>query len=87
MGWSDCGINSTTGEPMGYGHKGVCHAKGCNQKIDHGLSYVCGGMHGGDIYGCGYYFCAEHRMWEMDGHQLCESCYDAVAKEKELDKE
>jgi nitric oxide reductase large subunit len=94
MGWADCGKNSKTGQNMGYGWPGVCHAKGCKEKIDRGLSYVCGGMHEGDIYGCGYYFCEKHltMVWhpvtdegiEQAG-QLCHKCAksleDALAEE------
>ena len=29
-------------------------------KIDRGLSYVCGRMHGGGNEGCGKHFCPEH---------------------------
>lgn len=84
MGWANCGENSTTGEQMGYAHVGICHDPDCPEKIDHGLSYVCGGdhyqgaggrrafasMHEGGEHGCGYYFCTEHLKWP----QLCKEC-------------
>ena len=60
MGWGDCGKNETTGDMMGYLHKGKCAQDGCKVEIDHGLDYVCGGMHEGGNYGCGRYFCLKH---------------------------
>jgi len=79
MGWAHCGVNPDTGEEMGYGVPGVCSQPGCNVKIDHGLSYVCGKMHEGGEHGCGRYFCTAHlfhvftKAGEMSP-QLCEAC-------------
>lgn len=73
MAWADCGINPDTGEPMGYAHPGTCHHPGCNNIIDHGLSYVCGGMHQGGEHGCGYYFCSQH-LYVGRSEQLCSEC-------------
>ena len=82
MGWANCGKNYETGEMMGYAHTGICHEKGCAAKIDHGLSYVCGGMHEGGENGCGYYFCSEHLHYSlMEGDhavQACQSCGGGV---------
>lgn len=77
MGWGDCGVNSTTGEPMGYCHSGTCHHPDCNNIIDHGLAYVCGGMHEGGEDGCGYYFCSSHLYLGTGRAQLCEQCMTA----------
>ncbi len=80
MGWGNCGRNSETGDLMGYAHLGTCYKNGCETKIDHGLSYVCGGMHEGDGFGCGRYFCEPHLSFvENKKHpvgyvQLCEDC-------------
>lgn len=77
MGWGYCGKNSQTGQHMGYTVPCKCHKRGCPERIDRGLSYVCGGMHEGDLYGCGYYFCENHLNIVSDGseyHQLCEKC-------------
>lgn len=75
MGWGYCGINRRTGQEMGYCVDGTCHHPGCNATIDHGLSYVCGSMHGGGESGCGYYFCGKH-LSTTDGtdEQLCDEC-------------
>jgi len=64
MGWSDCGKDSK-GRPIGYGYNAQCDRPGCNTKIDRGLSYVCGLMHGnytadGGYFCCESYFCARH---------------------------
>ena len=90
MGWSDCG-DDDLGRPIGYGHEATCDAAGCSAQIHRGLSYVCGGMHGGDGVGCGLYFCTEHKtVGEIENPgslshkralQLCFPCYDeAVAQ-------
>lgn len=78
MGWGHCGKNSLTGKEMGYAIEGVCSEKGCKEKIDHGLSYVCGGMHEGGEHGCGDYFCERHLKvhWcGMSSCSLCHRCY------------
>lgn len=84
MGWGYCGINTDTGEEMGYSVEGICHYPECNTKIDHGLSYVCGGMHqNGET--CGYYFCQEHlhygQLENGDWVQMCLECLDLFGKE------
>lgn len=91
MAWGDCGVNQTTGEPMGYNHEGVCHFPGCDKEIDHGLSYVCGGMHEGGELGCGYYFCDDHHnnvVRENAGMYvlLCDKCYTELEASEEADK-
>lgn len=58
MGWS-YGIN-LEGREVGYSVEATCDYAGCGEKIDRGLAYVCGGMHDGDEYGCGRYFCGTH---------------------------
>jgi len=79
MGWANCGSDDL-GRPIGYAHEATCDHPGCNAKIDRGLSYVCGGMHGGTEYGCGRYFCEVHRStYFSDKHHyhegsLCEAC-------------
>lgn len=60
MGWAHCGQDSQ-GRDIGYGVEAVCDHPGCTTKIDRGLSYVCGDMHGEDEWSCEKYFCTEHR--------------------------
>lgn len=59
MGWSNCGEDSQ-GRSIGYANSATCDHEGCNKKIDRGLSYACGDMHGETEHGCEKYFCEEH---------------------------
>lgn len=77
MGWSSCGTDSR-GRPIGYGHRATCDHDGCKAKIDRGLGYACGGMHGTSP-GCEGYFCGGHLTHryipdEQDGRQVCLKC-------------
>lgn len=74
MGW---GYGEVNGKPVGYTVPDVCNESGCDRKIDRGLSYVCGDMHGGGEFGCGGYFCAEHMLVGKE-EQLCKKCYEAA---------
>lgn len=58
MSWS-YGVNSK-GREIGYSVEAVCDQAGCHKTIDRGLSYSCGGTHGGTEYSCGNYFCSDH---------------------------
>lgn len=83
MGWADCGTDAN-GRPIGYAYEAECDEPGCAEAIDRGLSFVCGGMHGGDTHGCGEYFCGKHlgHAWseaaentdEEYSPQLCARC-------------
>lgn len=77
MGWGDCGEDSK-GRPIGYVHEATCDHPGCDKKIDRGLSYACGDMHGETEYGCEKYFCSEHRENivedEGDFNHICDGC-------------
>lgn len=88
MGWANCGEDSK-GRPIGYAHEATCDAPGCNEKIDRGLSFACGGMHGtDDQYGfggisCERYFCSKHlkALCFKDNYKeyvlwVCQECYD-----------
>lgn len=89
MGWGSCGTDSQ-GRPIGYNHSATCDHPGCVKRIDRGLSYACGGMHG-DLGGeaCEKYFCTDHLYFvdheamgyeELNTGQLCHGCYE-YAKE------
>lgn len=87
MGWGYCGKNEDTGDEMGYSVEGVCFQKGCGKPITHGLANVCGGMHEGDTYGCGRYFCEPHLVYAYVPHeertvQLCEPCSEGMDEEE-----
>lgn len=78
MGWADCG-DDDLGRPIGYAFEATCDYPGCDAKINRGLSYVCGDMHGGDGFGCGRYFCSAHRQdWIPNGTgrviNVCADC-------------
>jgi hypothetical protein len=74
MGWGNCGSDSK-GRPIGYVHAATCDHPGCTKKIDRGLAYACGGMHGPGAYlggdddvdwqdvSCEGYFCEEHMVY------------------------
>lgn len=57
MGWS-IGYDSTWKRDIGYGVPALCDHPKCKQKIDRGVSYVCGGFGSGK--GCELYFCEKH---------------------------
>lgn len=76
MGWSNCGEDDQ-GRSIGYQVDATCDFEGCKVEINRGLSYVCGGMHGGPeiehhgktIQTCGQYFCADHLI-----ASVCAAC-------------
>ncbi len=77
MSWGDCGKDSQ-GRPIGYIHEATCDHPGCDAKIDRGLSYACGGMHGEDEVSCEKYFCGDHLAYTVDSedhlHNICAEC-------------
>ena len=84
MGWMYCGTDEN-GRNIGYGVSATCDATDCKAKIDRGLAYVCGNMHGGDGIGCGKYFCTSHlicaEMKDGSNNQLCAECYKINERE------
>jgi hypothetical protein len=58
------------GREAGYSVEATCDQEGCDEQIDRGLGYLCGRTPGGDEYGCGGYFCANH----LYGRSRCGSC-------------
>lgn len=66
----------------GYGVPAVCDHPGCNERIDRGLSYICGGEPASDSRGCNLYFCSEHLQHHFARQNgaielvpLCARCY------------
>ncbi len=88
MGWADCGKDSN-GRPIGYAFPATCDHPGCKAKIDRGLAYACGGMHGeqstDDIWCCEGYFCEKH-LTDSDKTRyfVCEACAKTLEKEDVL---
>ena len=84
MGWGDCGTDSQ-GRPIGYVFEAECDHPGCHEKINRGLAYACGGMHGESGVDCEKYFCEKHRtcIVEFDGSLIavCEECEKVLQEE------
>lgn len=91
MGWAYCGVDED-GRPIGYAVEAVCDHPECEEEIDRGLAYCCGGMHGGEavqgedgsfVTTCGRYFCPEHLGWVDvgEGHEVCEACRKEIERE------
>lgn len=84
MGWA-YGAN-VDGREIGYGVEATCDKQGCEEEIDRGLAYACGGTHDADEVSCGRYFCSSHLMYvtgppfvgallgPLVSPQLCEEC-------------
>lgn len=68
MSWS-IGYDEKWKRDIGYGVPAVCDHPDCTEKIDRGLSYVCGGEPYGGDDGCGLYFCG----WHLSGN-FCVRC-------------
>lgn len=76
MSWAYGTVN---GREVGYSVAATCDQAGCETKIDRGLGFCCGGMHGGGEHGCGGYFCGDHLFMtgnetESAGASLCALC-------------
>lgn len=65
---------------VGYDVEDVCNEDDCPTNIDRGAAYLCGETPGGDEYGCGGYFCAEHLYISLRGDepQMCGRCTKAA---------
>lgn len=79
MGWS-IGYDDKWERDIGYGVPAVCDHPDCNEEIDRGLSYVCGGEPYGGEYGCGLFFCVEHLSYSADEedtnvYPCCDRCH------------
>ena len=69
MNWS-VGYDSDWNRDIGYGVPSICDHPDCDERIDRGLSYVCGGEPYGGDGGCGLFFCT--RCLSPAG--VCERC-------------
>ena len=70
MSWA-IGYDDFWKRDIGYGVPAFCDHPDCNEKIDRGLAFVCGGEPYGGDDGCGLYFCEKHLNGLM---QLCRRC-------------
>jgi len=69
MGWS-VGWDSKWERDIGYGVPAKCDHPNCNEDIDRGLAFVCGGEPYGGDFGCGLFFCERHK--ELG---FCKQCH------------
>lgn len=69
MGWA-IGYDKQWRRDIGYGVPAWCDHPDCNEVINRGLSYVCGGEPYGGDNGCGLYFCGRH----LSAASLCVNC-------------
>jgi len=75
------------GRKRGYGVRCKCHKRGCAERIDRGLSYLC--------HCCTWYFCGEHltQAYDQDDNpidvdsfagksgQVCQRCADHLEED------
>jgi len=75
MSW-EIGYDNNHQRDIGYGVPSICDHPDCNEEIDRGLSYVCGGEPYGGERGCGLFFCGEHLFYDGVRTHLCERCIE-----------
>lgn len=87
MGWANCGTDSKN-RPIGYVHEAICDHPGCEERIDRGLAYACGLMHGEDdeMGWCEDYFCGKHRVYTThslhnESYTVCKKCFESGIKD------
>lgn len=88
MGWANCGKDSK-GRRIGYAVSANCDHHGCKTRIDRGLAYACGGMHG-NTETCEGYFCGDHRVYAYipsleEYADVCKAC-EAVLIDAKADE-
>lgn len=74
-------IYQMNGRDCGYSVPAVCEQPGCNEEIDRGFAYCCGGYPDSE-YGCHLYFCGKHMYYynsdpkddDSETVQLCDVC-------------
>lgn len=76
MAWA-VGYDEDQKRDIGYGVPSICDHPDCNEEIDRGLSFVCGGEPYGGEHGCGLFFCSEHLCVAIEKPQKCECCKDS----------
>jgi len=83
MSWA-VGYDSHWKRDIGYGVPSICDHPECNEKINRGLSYVCGNEPKGGEHGCGLYFCEDHleTVWDDEDNvvlsNVCEKCANSL---------
>jgi hypothetical protein len=69
MSWA-VGYDTNWHRDIGYGVPAICDYPACDESIDRGLGYVCGGEPYGGEHGCGLYFCGKH----LSASSSCDRC-------------
>lgn len=76
------------GKECGYSVEDVCNEEGCQEPINRGLAYACGGSPGEMDDHCGGYFCYEHLFFVAGEYRptgepgsLCLRCLDYLMEE------
>ena len=70
----------------GYGVPSFCEHPSCNEEIDRGMAFACGGEPFSE-YGCDRYFCGKHREikgWNVEKEMWCRHKKDCDCKFKEI---
>jgi len=57
----------------GYSVEAECDYPGCHTIIDRGMAYMCGNNPHAPDYGCGGFFCEEHRICDR-----CITCLEDI---------
>lgn len=92
MGWANCGTDGR-GRRIGYAVSARCDEPRCATRINRGLSYACGGMHGNDtiwggVFVCEGYYCSKHlhlvETKQCDVISVCARCRADLARDDEL---
>lgn len=68
-------VYDVDGRDAGYGVPSLCDHPDCSERIDRGLSYICGDEPASDSRGCNRYFCEKHATYTPTLGRLCERCY------------
>lgn len=77
---------NNNGREIGYGVTATCDLEGCEEKIDRGMAYCCGGGEGIQNAGmedepyCGGFFCAKHLNYGVHGFDeaVCPDCLEQL---------
>lgn len=72
------------GRHAGYAVQAHCDHRGCMERLDRGLDYMCGGPGPEERLGCQKFFCREHRPGFTG---LCLTCQAAAPNEEESDED
>lgn len=85
MGYDYCGVDSQ-GRDIGNEVFADCDKEGCDSVIRRNHDSACGGQHGGDLFGCGRYYCQPHLNLvptsDMSAVKLCDECATKLLKDQ-----